>query len=197
MIEALSTLATSFGLGVGAGINAYATFLIYGLLARFFPSFVGTSELSSFLSSTPVLITLAVLYMIEFVADKIPAVDHAWDVIHTFIRPLAGALIGFVSASPDASDGLVVTAAILGGGAALGSHVAKASLRAASTATTGGTANPILSILEDVFVLVQAIISIFLPYLVLAFLLFVALPAFFILLAVMKRRADRETATAR
>lgn len=191
MIETLTALATSVGLGVGAGINAYATFLIYGLLARFFPEFAAGGELSSFFASTPVLIALAVLYTIEFFADKIPAVDHAWDAIHTFIRPLAGALIGLVSASPDAPDALVATAAILGGGAALGSHVAKASLRAASTVTTGGVGNPVLSMVEDVFVLIQSVIAVFLPYLVLGFLLLVALPGFFILLALMKRRADR------
>lgn len=197
MMETLGTLATSLGLGVGAGINAYATFLIYGLVARFFPEFVGRTELSSFFASTPVLITLGVLYTIEFLADKIPAVDHAWDAIHTFIRPLAGALIGWVSASPDAPDALMATAAILGGGAALGSHVAKASLRAVSTATTGGAGNPVLSLIEDFFVLIQSIIAVFLPYLVLAFLLLVALPGFFILLALMKRRADRSAESAR
>jgi hypothetical protein len=195
MIETLTTLATSLGLGVGAGVNAYATFLIYGLLARFFPALTGSGELSSFFSSTPVLIALGVLYTIEFFADKIPAVDHVWDAMHTFIRPLAGALIGLVSASPDAPAGLVATAAILGGGAALGSHVAKSSLRAASTATTGGAANPILSVLEDVFVLIQSVVAVFLPYLVLAFLLLVALPGFFIILAVMKRRGDRAAAS--
>lgn len=197
MIETLATLATATGLGVGAGINAYATFLIYGLLARFFPQFIGTSELGAFLSSPPVLIGLAVLYTIEFFADKIPALDHAWDVIHTFIRPLAGALIGFVSAAPNAPQSLVVAAAILGGGAALTSHLGKSSLRAVSTTTTGGTANPILSLIEDVFVVVGSVISVFLPYLVLVFLLLIGLPGFFILLAIMKRRADRAPASAR
>lgn len=194
MIETITTLATAAGLGVGAGVNAYATFLVYGLLARYFPSFTGNSEMSQFVSSTPVLITLAVLYAIEFVADKIPALDHAWDVVHTFIRPLAGALIGFVSASPDAPDSLVATAAILGGTFALGSHLTKSSIRAVSTTTTAGTANPILSLLEDAFVVVQSVVAVFLPYVVLAMLIFVVLPAFFIVLAVMKRRADRRAA---
>lgn len=196
MIETITTLLTAAGLGVGAGVNAYATFLIYGLLARFFPAFVGTSEISSFVSSTPVLIGLAVLYAIEFFADKIPALDHAWDAIHTFVRPLAGALIGFVSASPDAPESLIAVSAILGGGMALGSHVAKSSLRAVSTTTTGGTANPVLSLLEDAFVVVQAVVAVFLPWLVLALLLLVVVPGFFILLAVMKRRSDRAAVAA-
>ena len=196
MMETITTLLTAAGLGVGAGVNAYATFLIYGLLARFFPGLVGTSEMTSFVSSTPVLIGLAVLYMIEFFADKIPALDHAWDAIHTFVRPLAGALIGFVSASPDAPDSLIAVSSILGGGLALGSHVAKSSLRAVSTTTTGGTANPVISVFEDLFVVVQAVVAVFLPWLVLAFLLLFVVPGFFILLAVMKRRSERTAAVA-
>lgn len=196
MMETITTLLTAAGLGVGAGVNAYATFLIYGLLARFFPGLVGTSEMTSFVSSTPVLIGLAVLYSIEFFADKIPALDHAWDAIHTFVRPLAGALIGFVSASPDAPDSLIAVSSILGGGLALGSHVAKSSLRAVSTTTTGGTANPVISVFEDLFVVVQAVVAVFLPWLVLAFLLLFVVPGFFILLAVMKRRSERTAAVA-
>ena len=195
MMETLTTLATAAGLGVGAGVNAYATFLIYGLLARFFPSFVPTTESTAFLSSTPVLIVLGVLYTIEFLADKIPAIDHAWDAVHTFVRPLAGALIGFVSASPaDSPQSLLAVASILGGTMALGSHVAKSSLRAVSTTTTAGTANPILSLVEDAFVIVQAVIAVFLPWVVLAMLLLIVLPGFFILLAYLKRRAERAPA---
>lgn len=198
MMETLTTLATAAGLGVGAGVNAYATFLIYGLLARFFPSFVGTTDMTSFLSSTPVLIVLGVLYAIEFLADKIPAVDHAWDAVHTFVRPLAGALIGFVSASPsDAPQSLVIVSTILGGTMALGGHMAKSSLRAVSTTTTGGTANPVLSLLEDAFVVVQSVLAVFLPWVVLGILLLIVLPGFFLLLAFLKRRGDRAAAVTR
>ena len=85
----ISSLLTSVGLGMGAGINAYATLLVFGLLARWQPMWFN-DDLAHFFASTPVLIVVGVLYVIEFVADKIPTVDHVWDVIHTFIRPAAG-----------------------------------------------------------------------------------------------------------
>lgn len=186
-MEAISTLLTSLGLGVGAGVNAYATFLVVGLLGRFGPAGLLPSEYSSWLSSTPALIVFGILYSIEFVADKIPAIDHAWDVIHTFVRPLAGVVIALSAANPEMPTGLLVVAGALSGGAALTSHVAKSSLRVGSTATTGGAGNPILSVIEDIFAVVTAVLSIFLPVLVLLLLLFVVLPGALLLRSRMRR----------
>ncbi|HVR42480.1 MAG TPA: DUF4126 domain-containing protein [Thermoanaerobaculia bacterium] len=167
MIETIGTLLTAVGLGVGAGVNAWATFLVFGLLSRLYPAmFSGT--LAEFFSSTPVLVVVAVLYVIEFLADKFPLIDHAWDAVHTFIRPLAGALIGFAASSNEVPPELTVLASVLGGGAALGSHLTKSAIRATSTATTGGMANPAISIFEDVFAVLQALLAVFLPYLFLA-----------------------------
>lgn len=163
----LSTLLTSAGLGLGAGINAYATLLVFGGLGRLYPNLFD-GEMARFFSSTPVLITMAILYTIEFVADKVPAVDHVWDVIHTFIRPLAGGLVAFASVTDTIPKPIVILATVVGGGAALGAHTTKAALRAMSSITTAGTANPVLSILEDLFVFVNSFIAIFLPLLVLA-----------------------------
>lgn len=161
----MSNLLTAVGLGLGAGVNAYATLLVFGLLARWKP-LMFKSEMAAFFSSTPVLIVVAVLYFVEFLADKVPAIDHAWDVIHTFVRPAAGALVGWAATSQDVPKGAVIIASVLAGGAALTTHTAKATLRAASTATTGGIANPILSILEDLFAFVNAILAVFLPWIV-------------------------------
>jgi len=161
----ITSLLTAAGLGIGAGINAYATLLVYGLLARWTHM---SGELPQFFSSTPVLIVLGALYCVEFIADKIPAVDHVWDVIHTFIRPVAGAVVAWASVSDKIPHGAVIMAAILAGGVALGAHVAKASIRGASTVTTAGFANPILSLFEDVFAFATAIIAIVLPWLVIA-----------------------------
>ncbi|HEY0591555.1 MAG TPA: DUF4126 domain-containing protein [Thermoanaerobaculia bacterium] len=178
MIETIGSILTAVGLGVGAGVNAYATFLVFGLLARVYPAMFH-GEAAEFFASTPVLIVVGVMYAIEFFADKVPALDHAWDAVHTFIRPLAGALVAFASASPDMPEGLAIVAAVLGGGAALGSHAVKASVRLGSTATTGGAANPILSLVEDVFAIGQSLLAIFLPFVFLVvallFVFFVAL----------------------
>lgn len=167
MTSVVASLLTSAGLGAGAGVNAYATLLVFGLLSRFRPGMF-SGDLAHFFASTPVLIGLAVLYTIEFVADKVPAVDHVWDVIHTFIRPAAGALVAWAASSNQVPHGAVIVASILAGSAALGTHVAKATVRAASTATTAGIGNPVLSVIEDVFAFVNALIAIFLPVVIAA-----------------------------
>lgn len=161
MIESALTAA---GLGGAAGLNSWAAFLVFGLLTRMFP---GTFDngLATFFSSTPVLIAMALMYALEFVADKLPAVDHAWDAVHTFIRPLAGTLLAFASLSPDVPRWMVVLAVALGGGAALGGHVLKATTRGVSTAMTGGVASPMLSIGEDVLAVGQAVVAVVAPWL--------------------------------
>ncbi len=170
----MTNFFTAVGLGAGAGVNAYATLLVFGLLSRWKPGMF-PSELAAFFSSTPVLIVLGVLYAIEFFADKVPAIDHAWDVIHTFIRPAAGALVGWAATSHDVPKGVVIIASIIAGGAALTAHTAKASLRMASTATTAGFGNPVLSLLEDVFAFANAFLAILLPWLVMIMVVLVTL----------------------
>jgi hypothetical protein len=170
----ISSLLTSVGLGIGAGVNAYATLLVFGLLARWQPSMFH-DELAVFFASTPVLIVVGVLYLIEFVADKIPTVDHIWDVVHTFIRPVAGALVAWAAVSNQIPRGAVIVATIIAGGAALGAHATKATVRGASTVTTAGIGNPILSVIEDVFAFVSAIVALLLPWLVIVVLAFVTI----------------------
>ncbi|HUP49044.1 MAG TPA: DUF4126 domain-containing protein [Thermoanaerobaculia bacterium] len=176
----MTSILTAVGLGLGAGVNAYATLLVFGLLSRWQPGLF-EGELSAFFSSTPVLITLGVLYAIEFIADKIPAVDHVWDAAHTFIRPVAGALVGWAAVSNQLPKGAVVLATVVAGGAALSTHAAKASLRLASTTTTAGAVNPILSLLEDVVAISMALIAVILPWLV-AGVIVVGVVGFFLLL---------------
>src|SRR5512145_855688 len=105
----MTTLLTSLGLGLGAGVNAYATLLVFGLMSRWKPGLFDR-DLSEFFSSTPVLITVGVLYVIEFLADKIPAVDHVWDAVHTFVRPVAGALVGWAATANEMPKGVVILA---------------------------------------------------------------------------------------
>ncbi|HXH37809.1 MAG TPA: DUF4126 domain-containing protein [Thermoanaerobaculia bacterium] len=161
----IASLLTSAGLGLGAGINAYATLLVFGLVARWQPA-IFHDELARFFATTPVLIVVAVLYLLEFAADKIPTVDHVWDVIHTLIRPAAGALVAWAAVSDRIPHGAVILASVIAGGAALGSHLTKATVRGASTLSTAGLGNPVLSLLEDGFAFVNALIAIFLPWLV-------------------------------
>jgi hypothetical protein len=184
----MTSLLTSIGLGVGAGVNAYATLLVFGLLSRLRPGMF-EGEMATFFASTPVLIGLGVLYTIEFLADKIPALDHIWDVVHTFIRPAAGALVAWAATAHELPKGWVILASVLAGGAALTSHVAKSSLRVASTATTAGAANPVLSLTEDLFAFVNAIVAIFLPALVALVIVLVVI----LFLILMRRYRKRES----
>ena len=181
----ITSLLTSAGLGIGSGINAYATLLVFGLLARWQPSMFD-GDLARFFAMTPVIIAMGVLYAIEFVADKIPAIDHIWDVIHTFIRPLAGALVAWAAVSDRLPKGAVILASVIAGGTALGAHLTKASVRAASTVTTGGLANPLLSLIEDVFAFGNTVVAILLPWLVLAVVF--AVTIFFVRIRMSARR---------
>ncbi|MDQ6801360.1 MAG: DUF4126 domain-containing protein [Acidobacteriota bacterium] len=170
----INSLLTATGLGLGAGVNAYATLLVFGLFSRWQPSLFH-DDLARFFATTPVLIVLAALYLIEFIADKIPTVDHVWDVIHTFIRPIAGAVVAFAAVQNQIPRGAVIILTIIAGGVALGAHATKASVRGASTLTTAGLGNPILSVIEDVFAFASAIIAILVPWLVVLVLIIVTL----------------------
>jgi hypothetical protein len=116
------------GVSFAAGLNAYATVLALGVMGR-----LGVIHLPSglhILATTPVMLAAAALYLVEFVADKVPWIDSAWDAIHTVIRPAAGALLAYGLVA-HVDPGWQLIAALVGGGVAFTSHSAKASTRAA------------------------------------------------------------------
>lgn len=140
------------GLALGAawtsGINLYATVAVLGLLQHF-----GSERLPGGLEVLDnwIIIGLALfLYVVEFVADKIPYVDTIWDAVHTFIRVPAGAVIAF-AATTDLNPTVQVVALLLGGGLALSTHGTKATVRAAANTSPEPVTNWVLSIVEDVF----------------------------------------------
>jgi hypothetical protein len=137
------------GFSFAAGINLYATVAILGLASRF--DWVTLPPQFKVFDHDIVIAAAIVLYVIEFIADKIPWVDSAWDAVHTAIRPLGGAFIAVATlghASPPV-QGLV---ALLGGTLAAGSHFTKAGTRAVANASPEPFSNWILSITEDIFV---------------------------------------------
>ena len=170
MIDAITGLATSFGLSTSAGLNAYLPLLIVALVARF-TDWITLNEPWNALTSGWVIALLAVLLAIEVVADKIPAVDHANDVIQTFIRPAAGAIL-FAASSNVVADIHPALAMACGVIVAGGVHVVKATTRPAVTATTAGVGNPVVSTLEDITSAMVALLSILIPTLIALFLLF-------------------------
>jgi hypothetical protein len=153
---------SAFGLSASAGLNAYIPLLIVGLLARY----THTIQLSppwDTLTDPWVLLVLAVLLLVEIVADKIPAVNHANDVVQSFIRPVAGAIV-FAASSHIITHISPVLAMICGLFVAGVIHGAKAlAIRPAVTVATGGTANPIVSTVEDVLATVLSIVAILVP----------------------------------
>jgi hypothetical protein len=157
-----SLFGTGLGLAAGAGLNSYAVLLVYGAMARFFPeNYPGAADRA--LASTPVMIALGALFLLEFLVDKIPGLDHFWDVVHSFVRPLAGAFLAVAVMQPHASSPVTILAGGAGGVTALASHLVKSATRLTSTALTAGVANIALSLAEDVLAFLQALVSIFLP----------------------------------
>jgi uncharacterized protein DUF4126 len=142
----LETLGFALGTSFASGLNLYATVAAAGLFQRF-----GIVQLPDSLQvlANPFVLGIAItLFIIEFIADKIPYVDSAWDAVHTFIRPPAAALISY-SAFGQVPEEYKVGAALLAGSVALTSHGAKATTRAAANASPEPVSNWALSILED------------------------------------------------
>jgi Domain of unknown function (DUF4126) len=140
-VDSLAYVLTS---GWASGINVYATILVTGLLGRY----GGVDGVPDVLERTEVLIAAAALATIEFVADKIPYVDSAWDAVHTAIRPTLGAIVGALLGG-EAADLSSASGAVLGGGTALLTHSAKAGLRLAVNASPEPFSNIALSLAEN------------------------------------------------
>ena len=143
-----TTLSVAMGSAWLSGINLYATVVTLGLLQKF--SFVKLPGELGILSSGWVLGVAGVMYAVEFVADKIPAVDSAWDAVHTFIRVPAGAILA-ATAFADFDPTVKTIAMIVGGGVALGSHGLKATTRLAANTSPEPFSNIALSVGEDIF----------------------------------------------
>jgi len=152
---------TAFGLSSAAGLNAYVPLLVVALLARF-TDLIELKAPWNALESPWTIGVLTVLLLIEIVADKVPAVDTVNDVIHTFIRPTAGAIL-FAASIGTAGKVDSVLAMICGLLLAGGVHATKATARPVITAATAGTMNPVVSTIEDGVSLLVSIVAIVAP----------------------------------
>ena len=139
---------TLFSAGWASGINAYATVAILGLLGR-----AGVGEVPDQLQSDPVIAVAGVMYLIEFVTDKIPYVDNLWDSVHTLVRPaIAGAIGGAYGVDADL-DSIDEAFAVGGSGVtALASHTVKATLRLGINTSPEPVSNIFVSLGEDIAV---------------------------------------------
>ena len=180
-------IATALGLAAAAGFNAWATALVFGLCARVFPDLLG-GPVASFFASAPILTIAAVLFAAEFLADKIPFLDHFWNFAHTFLRPAAGAALA--AACLPAHSALVrIAAAAAGAAVTLAAHMGKAASRLTSTAAVSPLNRLALSLAEDAIAVSVAAVAIFSPELSLA-----AVGAVLILIVLLFGRVRRAAA---
>jgi len=169
LAEFLPALAMAIALAASAGLRAWLPLLLAGSLARLGVLDLGPSY--QVLASNEALVLFGVATAIELIGDKIPAVDHALDLIGTLLRPLAGALLA-AAVLGTVTDPLtsVVLGTAVGAPSALVPHAAKSAVRAASTTMTGGLANPVLSLIEDAISLATFLLAVLVPLLVVALL---------------------------
>jgi hypothetical protein len=154
------------GLAVSAGLKTFVPLLVMGVAARLHLFGLELSGPFTWLQSTAALVALGIATLAELTADKIPFVDHVLSLAGTFVRPAAGALAAAAAFSHLDPAMAAVAGLIVGAPAALATHSVQATTRAASTATTAGLANPILSVIEDAAAFGGAILSIAIPILV-------------------------------
>jgi hypothetical protein len=152
-------VATIFSTGWASGVNSYATVLVLALLAR-----AGVGEVPAGLDQDWVLYVAGAMFAVEFVTDKVPFLDSAWDTAHTVVRPLIGATLGFEFAGESGVDGVEEA---LGGGVAgitaLASHCVKAGLRLGVNTSPEPASNIFVSLAEDATVATVAVLAIEYP----------------------------------
>ncbi len=180
------SLGTPFGLAFASGLNAYLPLLAFSISVRWLNLYKVNPNMA-FITQNWFIAALVVLTILDFVADKIPLIDHIWDAIHTVVRPIAGAAVAYASSQylpgltlPHVSflpvsgtvyaalgsaipvTGIVLLVIILiGGGLAALSHITKSTTRVVSTVTTFGFLNIGLSVVEDVLVIIFILLSLF------------------------------------
>lgn len=141
----MELLPTVLSTGWASGVNAYATVALLGLLGR-----AGFGEVPEPLTSDAAIWGSVAMYAVEFVADKVPYLDNAWDTIHTLVRPAIGGVVGVEFAQLDQAGFLAEAAAGGGSGAlALASHAVKAGLRLGINTSPEPVSNILVSLAED------------------------------------------------
>jgi hypothetical protein len=186
-------------IGWASGISLYLTVALVGIGGR-----MGWLELPDSLGilTNPLVIGIAIcLYAIEFIADKVPYVDSAWDSVHTFIRPAGAAIVGFMSGS-DMGPLVQTSFALFTGTLALDTHAVKASSRAAINTSPEPVTNIVASLVEDSAVIGMFYFFVQHPFLALSAIVLFMVASFFFLRAmwlfVMKifRKTPQSTAVA-
>ena len=148
-MDILASLGRTMGFSFAAGINLYATVAILGLASRF--GWVALPPQYQVFDNNWIIGGALALYLVEFVADKIPWVDSVWDAVHSVVRPIGGAAIA-VATLGDASPTVETLVALAGGALAASTHFSKAGTRVIANASPEPFTNWALSLGEDAFV---------------------------------------------
>ena len=171
---AAGSVLAAFGLSGAAGLNAWIPLLVAGLLDR-----AGQLELAEgydAIATTPGLIVLGVLFVLDFVGDKVPAIDHLLHAVGTVVHPAAGAIV-FAGPTEMPTDIPSVVLFALGASVAGSLHATRATIRPASTTLTAGAGNPLLSLGEDIGSAVLSVVAVLAPLLGVLLLIVVAVVA--------------------
>ncbi len=164
MTEVISGILGAFGLSLSAGLNAYIPLLVVSLMAKF-TNLIELAKPWDALESWWTIGVLAVLVVIEAVADKVPVVDHINDAIQSFIRPVAGAIL-FAASAETITEIHPVLSLVCGLLVAGSVNAAKSVVaRPAVDVATAGMGTPVVSTLEDVFAAIVSVLSILVPML--------------------------------
>ena len=169
LAEISSVIALTMGVAWASGINLYAAILMLGLLGSS-GNMVLPPDLE-ILMDPLVLFAAGAMYLIEFVADKVPGVDNSWDGLHTFIRIPAGAMLA-AGAVGEVEPTVSLAVAILGGGLSAGAHATKAGSRVLINTSPEPVSNWIASLSEDVLVIGGLWAALNYPLAFIAFLVF-------------------------
>lgn len=159
-MEILTSLGRTMGFSFAAGLNLYATVAILGLTSRY--GWVALPSQYQVFDNNWIIGGALALYVIEFVADKIPWVDTAWDAAHTVIRPVGGALIA-VATLGENTPAVETMVALLGGALAASTHFSKSGTRVLANASPEPFTNWALSIGEDLFVVGLGVLALKYP----------------------------------
>jgi hypothetical protein len=183
-MNVIAILGTALGAAWTSGINLYATVAVLGLLQHYkFAQLPGGLEV---LDNWWIIGVALGLYVVEFVADKVPYVDSVWDVVHTFVRVPAGAALA-LAATTELAPAVQVVALLLGGTLALSTHGTKATVRAAANTSPEPVTNWALSLAEDVVAVGAIVLAVLHPLVILAVILVFLLLLLWLLPKVLRR----------
>ncbi len=184
------------GLASATGLRTFLPLLMLALAVKFGLFGIELNDQMAWLADWPAIAALGVAAVVEFAGDKIPVVDHGLNVLGAFTRPVAGAVAaGSVFAALDPTTA-AIAGIIVGAPAAFAFNAAQGGARLASTATTGGIGNPILSLIEDMLSVFTVILAFLAPILVPVVLIVLAVLLFRLANRVRARLYARDSVTA-